>query len=66
VGELMQPIEQTTLIESDHTLLQAIEQLEKYKLPALTVIQANGSLVGLLEKTVIIDLIQKRSEVLPA
>jgi Zn-dependent protease len=66
VGELMQPIEQTTLIASDHTLLQAIEQLEKYKLPALTVIQANGSLVGLLEKTVIIDLIQKRSEVLPA
>jgi Zn-dependent protease/CBS domain-containing protein len=66
VGEMMQPIEQTALIESDHTLLQAIEQLEKYKLPALTVIQANGSLVGLLEKTVIIDLIQKRSEILPA
>jgi Zn-dependent protease/CBS domain-containing protein len=66
VGEMMQLIEQTTLIESDHTLLQAIEQLEKYKLPALTVIQANGLLVGLLEKTVIIDLIQKRSEVLPA
>ncbi len=64
VGELMQPIEQAALIESDHTLLQAIEQLEKYKLPALTVIQANGSLVGLLEKTVIIDLIQKRSEAL--
>jgi Zn-dependent protease len=64
VATLMQPIDSTTLIESGSSLLAAIEQLEKYKLPALTVVQANGSLVGLLEKTVIIDLMQKKPEML--
>jgi predicted transcriptional regulator len=66
VAALMQPIDSTTLIESGSSLLAAIEQLEKYKLPALTVVQPNGSLVGLLEKTVIIDLMQKKPEILTA
>ncbi len=61
VSELMQPIEQTTMIESSQTLMQAIEQLEKYQLPALNVIGENGSLLGLLEKTAIINLLQQRS-----
>ncbi len=66
VGAVMQPIEPTTIIEAGCTLLAAIEQLEKYKLPALTVVQADGELVGLVEKAVIIDLIQQRSTVIPA
>jgi Zn-dependent protease len=66
VSELMQPIESTTTIESGSSLLAAIEQLEKYQLPALTVVQTNGLLVGLLEKTVIIDLIQQRPPLVAA
>ena len=66
VGELMQSIEQTTVIESSQPLMQAIEQLEKYQLPALNVIGDNGLLVGLLEKTAIINLVQQRSSTLIA
>jgi Zn-dependent protease len=66
VQKVMQPIDQTSTIESGSTLLAAIEQLEKYQLPALTVVQSNGLLVGLLEKTTVIDLIQQRSTVVPA
>jgi Zn-dependent protease len=60
VSELMQPIEQITMIEFDQPLMQAIEQLEKYQLLALNVIGENGSFMGLLEKTAIINLVQQR------
>lgn len=63
VGDLMQSIEQTTVIESSQPLMQAIEQLEKYQLTALNVIGDNGLLVGLLEKTAIVNLVQQRSSV---
>jgi Zn-dependent protease len=66
VGDLMQSIEQTTVIESNQPLMQAIEQLEKYQLPALNVIGDNGLLVGLLEKTAIINLVQQRNSTLTA
>lgn len=59
VGELMQPIDPLTLIGAESTLLQAIEQLELNRLSVLTVVR-NGSLLGLLEKTAIINLIQQR------
>jgi Zn-dependent protease len=65
VEKMMQLIDQTATIESGSTLLAAIEQLEKYQLPALTVVQSNGLLVGLLEKAAVIDLIQQRSTVVP-
>jgi Zn-dependent protease len=66
VGDLMQSIEQTTVIESNQPLMQAIEQLEKYQLPALNVIGDNGLLVGLLEKNAIVNLVQQRSSTLTA
>ncbi len=66
VGELMQSIKQTTVIESSQPLMQAIEQLEKYQLPALNVIGDNGLLVGLLEKTAIVNLVQQRTSTLTA
>ncbi len=65
VSELMQPIEQTTTIESGQPLMQAIEQLEKYHLHSLNVIRENGSLVGLLEKAAIVNLVQQRSSTVP-
>jgi Zn-dependent protease len=64
VGELMQPIDPLTLIGAESTLLQAIEQLELNQLSVLTVVR-NGSLLGLLEKTAIINLIQQRKIAFP-
>jgi predicted transcriptional regulator len=61
VTKLMKPIEATTMIEFNQPLMKAIEQLEKYHLPALNVVGENGSLVGLLEKTAIVHLVQQRS-----
>jgi Zn-dependent protease/CBS domain-containing protein len=64
VGAVMEPIKPTTTIEAGSSLMAAIEQLEKHQLSELTVIQADGSLVGLVEKMSIIDLIQQRSNVI--
>ncbi len=61
VTKLMKPIEATTMIDFNQPLMKAIEQLEKYHLPALNVVSENGSLVGLLEKTAIVNLVQQRS-----
>jgi Zn-dependent protease len=65
VTKLVKPIEQTTLIASSQPLMKAIEQLEKYHLPALNVVGENGALLGLLEKNAIINLVQQRSSTVP-
>jgi CBS domain-containing protein len=62
VGAVMEPIDLTTVIEAGSSLMAAIEQLEKHQLSELKVIQGDGSLVGLVEKVSIIDLIQQRSD----
>ncbi len=64
VGEVLKPIEPATVIEAGSSLIAAIEQLEQYQLSELTVIQADGLLVGLVEKVSIINLIQQRSNVI--
>jgi Zn-dependent protease/CBS domain-containing protein len=66
VRELMQPIEPGTIITADRTLLQAIEQLESKQVNALSVTNADGILVGLLEKTAVIDLLRRQPEANPA
>jgi Zn-dependent protease len=66
VTKLMKPIETTTMIEFNQPLMKAIEQLEKYHLPALNVVGENGSLVGLLEKTAIVNLVQQRNSTVSA
>jgi Zn-dependent protease/CBS domain-containing protein len=66
VRELMQPIEPGTIITADRTLLQAIEQLESKQVNALSVTNADGILVGLLEKTAVIDLLRRQPEPNPA
>jgi Mg/Co/Ni transporter MgtE len=60
----MELIEPSTIIEAGSSLLAAIEQLEKHQLSELTVVQSDGSLVGLVEKMSIVDLIQQRSDVI--
>ena len=63
VGAVMEPIDPNTIIEVGSSLMAVIEQLEKNQLSELTVVQADGSLVGLVEKASIIDLTQKSSNV---
>ena len=64
VREVMQPIEPTTVVKSKQPLLEAIMLLEQRS--DLPVIGDNGVLVGILEKTSIRDLLQKRAQASPA
>jgi Zn-dependent protease/CBS domain-containing protein len=62
VRELMQPIEQLETVASDEPLLDVVQLLERKQLPSLVVLRDSGALVGLLEKTAIIQLLQKRTQ----
>lgn len=66
VAEVMQPVEMSTTVQSDKPLLDVVKLLEGQKLSALTVIRENGVVVGILEKTAIINLLQKRVQTNPA
>lgn len=66
VRELMQPVDLSTIVQSDQSLLEVITLLEKEKLTSLPVVRANGVLVGMLEKASIIRLLEKRSQAKPA
>jgi Zn-dependent protease len=66
VRDLMQPIESSTIITGDRTLLQAIEQLESKKMTTLSVVSQDGILIGLLEKAAVINLIQRQPQAIPA
>jgi CBS domain-containing protein len=67
VRELMQPVDLSTTVQSDQSLLDAIVLLEKAKLNEVPVVRDNGVLVGMLEKASIIRLIeQQRAQAKPA
>ncbi|MDJ0616728.1 MAG: site-2 protease family protein [Calothrix sp. MO_192.B10] len=66
VTEVMRPIELTKTVKSDLPLLEVIQLLEGKRLSALPVIGENGVLVGILEKTAIINLLQKQVQTHPA
>jgi Zn-dependent protease/predicted transcriptional regulator len=57
IQDLIQPIEPSDLVQSDRSLLDVFNLLLEKQVPALPVIQENGILVGLLEKTAILRLI---------
>lgn len=66
IREVMRPVEQSTTVKSDQPLLEAVQLLEQGNISALPVIRDNGVLVGLLEKTAVMNLLQKRVQVNPA
>lgn len=66
VRELMQPVDRSTTVKSDQSLLDVVTLLEKEKLTQLPVIRDNGVLVGILEKASIIRLIEQRAQAKPA
>ena len=59
VKELMQPIISTT-VQPEQSLLEVITLLEQEKITQLPVVRANGVLVGLLEKSSIIRLLEQK------
>jgi Zn-dependent protease/CBS domain-containing protein len=61
VRELMQPAEKLEAVASDQPLSEVVQLLETKQIPALAVLK-EGALVGLLEKTSIIQLLQKRAQ----
>lgn len=66
VSELMQPVDLQT-VESDKSLLDVIALLEDGKVSELPVVGENGTVVGLLEKSSVIRLLQKKdTQVEPA
>jgi CBS-domain-containing membrane protein len=65
VKDLMQQVEQSTIVQSNQSLLEAVMLLEQQR-SALPVIQDNGVLVGILEKASILNLLQKRAQANPA
>ncbi|MBD2435684.1 site-2 protease family protein [Nostoc sp. FACHB-110] len=58
VTQIMRPVAASNTVKSDQPLLEVIQLLEQQKLSALAVIRENGVLVGILEKTAIIQLLQ--------
>jgi len=66
VRELVNPIEPSTIISTEKTLMDALELLETQKISTLSVIRENGVLVGLLEKISILQLLQSQMRANPA
>ncbi len=65
VKDLMQQVE-STVVQSNQSLLEAVMLLEKQQRTVLPVIQDNGVLIGILEKASILNLLQKRAAANPA
>lgn len=66
VKELLKPIEFSTTVKPELSLLEVVTLLEQLKVQELPVIRENGVLVGLVEKAEIARLLQRRAEANPA
>jgi Zn-dependent protease len=62
VSELLQPVPTNTIISSELSLLEVIKILETENLQQLTVVGDDNILVGLLEKSAIVNLLQQQAE----
>ena len=60
IKDVMRPIAESTTVKADQPLLEVVQLIEQQKLSALTVIRDNNVLVGILEKSAILSLLQKR------
>jgi len=58
VSALTRPVDLSLTVQSDQSLLEVVNLLEQRQLHHLPVVKDNGVLVGLLEKTAIIRLLQ--------
>lgn len=63
INELVQPASNLTTIQSDRPLLEVVKLLEQQPLSQLTVVRENGTVIGLLEKSSILRLLQQQAQV---
>ncbi len=61
VRDLMQPTD-TAVLHSNQSLLEAVTTLEQQQKSALPVVQENGVLLGILEKAVVFNLLQQKTQ----
>lgn len=66
VSELVRPIVSLQTISAHQPLLEVIKLLEEKQLSALTVLRENGRLLGILEKSAILNLLQRQTQATPA
>lgn len=66
VQSLVKPLNPSLTVQSDRPLSEVVTLLEERKLTALSVVRENNILVGLLEKTAIVKLLQNRVQAAPA
>lgn len=66
VKDVMQPIETSTVVKSNQSLLEAVMLLEQQQRSALPVVRENGVLIGILEKASILRLLEQRIQASPA
>jgi Zn-dependent protease/CBS domain-containing protein len=66
VKELMKNVSSTIAVQPEQSLLEVAILFEQLKVQALPVIRDNGVLVGLIEKSGIIRLLEMRSQAKPA
>lgn len=66
VEVLVTPVDDSLTVEGDRPLMDVVRLLEERKLTVLSVVRENGSLIGLLEKATILNLIQSRTSTAPA
>ncbi|MBL1202101.1 MAG: site-2 protease family protein [Nostoc sp. ZfuVER08] len=66
IKQVMRPIAESTTVQSHQPLVEVIQLLEQQKISVLPVIRENGVLVGILEKSAIIRLLQSETQPNPA
>lgn len=66
VTELMKPMTFTTSVKPEQSLLEVVMMLEQQQLNELPVIRENGTIVGLIQKTAIISLLERKAQAKPA
>ncbi|MEY2978857.1 MAG: site-2 protease family protein [Prochlorotrichaceae cyanobacterium] len=60
VKAIVQPLDPALIIESDRPLSEVIQVLEERQISTLSVVQRNGTLIGLLEKAAIVQLLNQQ------
>lgn len=66
IRDIAKPLTQSTTVQSNQPLLEVVQLLEEQQLSTLPVIGDNGVLMGILEKTEIVQLIKRNSQFKPA
>lgn len=62
VRELTKPVDESNIVQAERSLMEVVTMLEQKQITQMPVIRDNGVLVGLLEKTAIINLLQRQMQ----